>query len=55
LKEGFAWTSEKDPTPELEIHRTEAQQKSKGLWKESNPTPPWTYRRQQTMLAPKES
>jgi micrococcal nuclease len=55
LKVGLAWTSEKDPLPELEVHRTEAQEKGRGLWKEENPTPPWTYRRQQTMLHPKSS
>jgi endonuclease YncB( thermonuclease family) len=55
LKEGLAWTSEKDPLPELEVHRTEAQEKGRGLWKEENPTPPWTYRRQQSMLQPKSS
>lgn len=55
LKEGLAWTSEKNPLPELEAHRIKAQQKGKGLWKEQNPTPPWTYRRQQSMLQPKSS
>ncbi len=55
LKEGLAWTAEKDPAPELEIHKTEAQQKARGLWKDENPTPPWTHRRQQSMLQPKNS
>jgi endonuclease YncB( thermonuclease family) len=55
LKEGLAWTSEKNPHPELEVYRTKAQEKSKGLWKENNPTPPWTYRRQQSMLQAKSS
>jgi micrococcal nuclease len=55
LKEGLAWTSEKDPLPELETYRTTAQQKGKGLWKDENPTPPWTYRRQQSMMQPKSS
>lgn len=55
LREGLAWTSEKNPVPDLEVHRTSAKEKGKGLWKEENPTPPWTYRRQQTMLAPKSS
>lgn len=55
LKEGLAWTTEKNPNPGLEPYRTTAQQKGKGLWKEENPTPPWTYRRQQTMLQPKSS
>ena len=55
LEEGLAWTAEKNPAPDLEACRTRAQQKGIGLWKQSNPTPPWTYRRQQTMLEPKTS
>jgi micrococcal nuclease len=55
LKQGLAWTAEKDPIPELENHKNEAQQKGKGLWKTENPTPPWIYRRQQSMMQPKSS
>ncbi len=55
LKEGLAWTSEKNPIPELEEHKEKAREKSKGLWKEESPTPPWIYRRQQTMLQSKSS
>lgn len=55
LREGLAWTAEKDPNPELEVHRTFAQEKGIGLWKANNPTPPWTFRRQQSMLQPKSS
>jgi micrococcal nuclease len=55
LKEGLAWTSESDPLPELEAHRLTAVEKGKGLWKEENPIPPWTYRRQQSMMQPKSS
>lgn len=55
LKEGLAWTAEKNPDPELENHRTRAQEKRKGLWKEDNPVPPWTHRREQSMLEAKSS
>lgn len=55
LKEGLAWTSEKNPQPELESYRAAAQEKGKGLWKQDNPVPPWIYRRQQSMMQPKSS
>ena len=55
LQKGLAWTSEKNPNPDLEQHRTAAQNDGKGLWKNSNPTPPWIYRREQSMLSPKSS
>jgi endonuclease YncB( thermonuclease family) len=55
LKEGLAWTAERNPLPDLEEIRAKAQEKGKGLWKQGNPTPPWTYRREQTMLTPKSS
>jgi micrococcal nuclease len=55
LKEGLAWTSEKNSFEDLESYRTLAQRKGRGLWKENNPVPPWTYRRQQTMMQPKSS
>lgn len=55
LKQGYAWTAERNPLPDLESYRTTAQQKGKGLWKQENPTPPWTFRRQQTMLVAKGS
>lgn len=55
LEEGLAWTSERNPQPELESIRVAAQEKRKGLWEDANPIPPWTYRRQQTMLEAKSS
>jgi len=53
LEQGLTWTSEKSPAPELEEYRVKAQQRGKGLWKQADPTPPWIYRRQQSMLQPK--
>ncbi|RAW02680.1 thermonuclease family protein [Pseudochryseolinea flava] len=53
LKEGLAWTAEKNSDPELDGYKLKAQEKGKGLWQSENPTPPWTYRRQQTMLEAK--
>lgn len=55
LEAGLAWTSERNPVEELEAVKEKAKQKGKGLWSESDPTPPWTYRRQQTMLQAKSS
>jgi micrococcal nuclease len=55
LKEGLAWTAERNPIPSLEEYRTKAQENGKGLWQQGDPTPPWTFRRQQTMLQPKSS
>ena len=55
LEQGLAWTAERNPIQELEVVRMQAQEKGKGLWKEENPTPPWIFRRQQTMLQPKSS
>lgn len=53
LKQGLAWTTEKNPSPDLEGYRAKAQQRGKGLWKQADPTPPWIYRRQQSMQQPK--
>lgn len=53
LKAGLAWTSEKNPLPELEDIRATAQAKRKGLWKQNDPTPPWIFRREQSMMEAK--
>jgi len=55
LKEGLAWTAERNPLPELESVKELARKNTKGLWKQDNPTPPWIYRRQQTMVQVKGS
>ena len=55
LSKGLAWTSERNPIPELEKIRIEAENAKKGIWQEEQPTPPWIYRRQQTLLQEKGS
>ena len=55
LEAGLAWTAERDPVQELETIKEKARDKGKGLWKEQDPTPPWIYRRQQTMTQLKSS
>lgn len=55
LEQGLAWTAERNPIIELETIKEKAREKGKGLWREDNPTPPWIFRRQQTMLQPKSS
>lgn len=55
VKAGLAWPAEKHNDPTLEALKEEARQKSLGIWSEENPVPPWTYRRQQTMLEAKSS
>lgn len=55
LKEGLAWTAERNSDPELEPLRQTAADSRKGLWSQENPIAPWIFRRQQTMLGPKES
>jgi len=55
LEVGLAWTAERNPLPELETIKEQARENEKGLWKLDNPTPPWVYRRQQTMMQVKGS
>jgi micrococcal nuclease len=55
LKKGLAWTREINPDAELEALKDQAREKGNGLWKDGNPTPPWTFRRQQTMAQIKSS
>lgn len=55
LQEGLAWTAERNPIEPFEVMKEKSKEKGKGLWKEQNPTPPWIYRRQQTMMQPKTS
>ncbi len=51
LKDGLAWVVESNPS--LEAHCLQSKTKKKGLWIDSEPTPPWVYRREQSMSSPK--
>lgn len=55
LKEGLAWTAEKNAIPELESLKEHARAKNRGLWRQDDPVPPWVFRRQQTLFTPKPS
>lgn len=55
VRSGMAWPAEKHNDPQLEALMQEARQKNIGIWQEENPTPPWTFRRQQTMAEAKSS
>lgn len=55
LEKGLAWTAEKNPKPDFELLKEAAKSHEKGLWEQPNPTPPWIFRRQQTMLVAKSS
>lgn len=52
LKEGLAWATEK-ASEEVSTLQSEAKENKVGIWAVDEPTPPWVYRRKQTMLQPK--
>ncbi|MDZ4713893.1 MAG: thermonuclease family protein [Cytophagales bacterium] len=51
IRQGLAWTTE--TIADFESVKESARKQGIGLWSEENPMPPWVFRRQQTMLAPK--
>ena len=53
LKEGLAWPSDNGTDMEYLLLMQEAKEKQLGVWREESPTPPWIYRRQQSMIQPK--
>jgi endonuclease YncB( thermonuclease family) len=53
VKAGLAWTYGLGETHELNLLSEDARRNGNGLWSDSNPTPPWIYRQQQSMLEPK--
>lgn len=52
LKNGLGWASKK-ASDSSTLLQTNAQQSKVGIWVEVEPTPPWVYRRQQTMMQAK--
>lgn len=55
VRQGLAWVDEKNAEATLREAELKAREKQKGIWKQDNPTPPWVYRRQQSMVQPKSS
>ncbi len=53
IRTGLAWTTEQND--ELESLKEHARVQGLGLWSDANPTPPWIFRRQQSMLQSKSS
>ena len=54
LKSGLAWYSHHCiDLCEMKLIETKAKKKKLGLWIDENPTPPWIYRRQQSMRSSK--
>lgn len=52
IKNGFAWAAQNEENS-LQVLASEAKQNKSGLWQEDEPTPPWIFRRKQTMMRPK--
>lgn len=50
VREGLAWSRNDQ---ESGILQEEAQVRKVGIWSQENPTPPWIFRRKQSMMAPK--
>lgn len=55
VRNGLAWVTERCTQPELLQLQELAQQSKIGLWAEQAPTPPWVFRRQQSMMTVKGS
>lgn len=55
VRNGLAWVTERCTQPELLQLQELARQSKIGLWAEQAPTPPWVFRRQQSMMTVKGS
>lgn len=49
VKRGWAWARSRGRSPHLYDAQQEAQREGKGLWAESNPIPPWIWRKQKQL------
>jgi len=52
IREGYAWANPSSNN-EYKYMQGQAKNNKEGLWTSSDPTPPWIFRRQQTMMSPK--
>ena len=55
LKNGLAWKSINNNDSNHLQYELESQNNKMGLWSEKNPTPPWIFRRHQSMKTAKSS
>jgi len=55
LQEGLAWPSDRNTDINYLQLMQNAKDKKLGIWSEESPTPPWVFRRQQSMARPKSS
>ena len=54
LKKGYAWhNASLSSNNDLKALESNAKENKIGLWENEDPTPPWVFRRQQTMNTPK--
>ena len=54
LKKGYAWhNTKRSNSTTLKSLEVKARNERLGLWEDENPTPPWIFRRQQTMKVAK--
>jgi micrococcal nuclease len=51
VKRGDAWASSRNAGAELRTLQREAQRERRGLWRNAAPTPPWAWRRAQSVPA----
>ena len=45
VRRGYAWASSRDPADAVRVLQREARAARIGLWQDTDPTPPWVWRR----------